>query len=202
MSRHPIRRRAAFAALAAAFVLAGCATEAPAGSVGQSSVSASSPTATATPHGSSGAEPVETDPILALELVDVRSGDTFTLGELAEDGPVLFETMAIWCTSCLSQQREVVEAHSLTEFTSVGIDVDPNERAGDLADYADREGFDWRFVIADAQLVSLLTDRFGFQVTNPPSTPTFVISPDGTVRALEFNRIRSAEELVGELAAG
>jgi len=138
-------------------------------------------------------------PLLDYELVDVTSGERFTLGELAADRPVLLETMAVWCTTCLSQQREVVQAHAIADFHSVGIDVDPNEEADDLAEYADREGFDWRFAMADAELVKLLTDLYGFGVTNPPSTPTFVIA-DGSIRALEFGRVRSAEELVSELA--
>lgn len=140
--------------------------------------------------------------MLTVELMDVRSGATFTLGELAADKPVLVETMAIWCTTCLAQQREVVDAHESADFHSVGIDVDPNERAEDLADYAEREGFDWRFAMADAGLVQLLTERYGFGVTNPPSTPTFVVSTEGGIRALEFGRVRSADELIAELAAG
>jgi thiol-disulfide isomerase/thioredoxin len=139
---------------------------------------------------------------LAHELVDVRSGERFTLGQLAAEKPVLVETMAVWCTTCLAQQREVVKAHAIGDFHSVGIDVDPNERAESLADYANGEGFDWRYAMADAVLVKLLTDAYGFAVTNPPSTPTFVIMTDGTVRALEFGRVRSAEELVAELTAG
>lgn len=140
-------------------------------------------------------------PLLGYELVDVRSGESFTLGELSADRPVLVETMAVWCTTCLRQQRQVVMAHEITEFHSVGIDVDPNEDPDDLAEYANREGFDWRFVMADAELVQLLTDRYGFGVTNPPSTPTFVVA-NGQIRALEFGRVRSAEELVAELEAG
>jgi thiol-disulfide isomerase/thioredoxin len=151
---------------------------------------------------SSSEAPAETDPLLAVELVDVRSGETFTLGGLAFEKPVLVEAMAVWCTTCLAQQREVVDAHEAADFHSVGIDVDPNERAEDLAEYAEREGFDWRFAMADAQLVRLLTEQFGFAVTNPPSTPTFVITANGGVRALEFGRVRSAEELVAELTAG
>ncbi|MGH2385833.1 MAG: TlpA family protein disulfide reductase, partial [Candidatus Limnocylindria bacterium] len=129
---------------------------------------------------------------------DVRSGEVFTLAELATERPVLLESMAIWCTTCLQQQRQVVEAHQLADFQSVGIDVDPNERPDDLADYAEREGFDWRFAMADAELIDLLADRFGFAVSNPPSTPTFVVSTDG-IRALEFGRVRSPTELVDEL---
>jgi thiol-disulfide isomerase/thioredoxin len=142
-----------------------------------------------------------TDALLEFELIDVRTGTSFTLGELATEKPVLVETMAIWCTTCLSQQREVVRAHELGSFTSVGIDVDPNERAPDLAAYADREGFDWHFAVADRELVRLLTERFGFEVTNPPSTPTFVVS-SGSIRALDFGRVRSAGELIDELGAG
>lgn len=160
------------------------------------------PSATDLPSASNGpsatASPEIVDPLLEYELVDVRSGEAFTLGDLAVEGPVLLETMAIWCTTCLQQQRQVVEAHELAEFQSVGIDVDPNERPADLADYAEREGFDWRFAMADAGLIDLLADRFGFAVSNPPSTPTFVVSTDG-IRALEFGRVRSATELVHEL---
>jgi thiol-disulfide isomerase/thioredoxin len=159
----------------------------------------------ATPAGNTSSEPSAggsvSGALLEHELVDVRSGERFTLGQLASGRPVLVETMAVWCTTCLSQQREVVQAHEMADFDSVGIDVDPNERPGDLADYAEREGFDWRFVMADAALVGLLTDAYGFAVTNPPSTPTFVISTDGQVRALEFGQVRSAEELIAELSS-
>lgn len=175
------------------------ATDGPATSGGPSALPSDPPSRS---PAAASAEPAAADPLLAFELVDVRTGATFTLGALAAEKPVLVEAMAIWCTTCLAQQREVVDAHEAADFHSVGIDVDPNERADDLAAYAEREGFDWRFAMADSQLVQLLTERYGFAVTNPPSTPTFVVSADGGVRALEFGRLRSAEELVAELAAG
>ena len=157
------------------------------------------------PQPNASAAPASADPsaraILEYELIDVRSGERFTFGQLAADRPVLVEMMAVWCTTCLSQQREVVQAHQLVDFHSVGIDVDPNERADDLAAYAERQGFDWRFVLADTALVQLLTDAYGFAITNPPSTPTLVITTDGRIRALEFGRVRSAQELVAELGA-
>lgn len=148
------------------------------------------------------ATPAAADPLLSYPLTDVATGESFTLGELAVDRPVLVETMAIWCSTCRAQQREVVAAHAQADFHSVGIDVDPNERAADLAAYAVAEGFDWLFAMADLGLVQALTDRYGFAVTNPPSTPTFVVSTDGSIRALEFGRVRSAEELITELGAG
>ena len=197
----------AVAALVTAACSAPASSEQAAGSTDGALSFGSSPSLPASepagrPSASPAGAPAEADPLLAFELVDVRSGANFTLGELAAEKPVLVETMAIWCTTCLAQQREAVDAHGSADFHSVGIDVDPNERADDLAEYAEREGFDWRFAMADPQLVQLLTERYGFGVTNPPSTPTFVVSADGGIRALEFGRVRSADELVAELAAG
>jgi hypothetical protein len=159
---------------------------------------AAEPTATA-------AEPTPVaDPLLAVELTDVRSGETFTLGALAaEQGPVLLEPMAVWCSSCRAQQHEVLRAHETGSFTSVSLDVELSELPEDLAAYADREGFTWYFAMADAELYRALQERFDRAVTHPPSTPLIVIGSDGTVRPLEFGRgVRSAEVLLDELAAG
>jgi thiol-disulfide isomerase/thioredoxin len=188
--------------LLAAVLIAGCTAASPRSTVSPGPTGAS-PTpleGPSQPMSQPGATPSvgAADPLLSMELTDVRSGETFTLAELAADGPVLVETMAIWCTTCRAQMREVVAAHGMAEFISVGIDVDPNERPDDLAAYVQDQGFDWPFVKADGVLVDLLTDRFGFGVTNPPSTPTFVVTADG-IRALEFNRVRSAQELIAEL---
>lgn len=139
--------------------------------------------------------------LLDRELVDVRSAERFTLRQLAAERPVLLETMAVWCTTCLRQQSEVLHAHDLADFHSVGIDVDPNESPEDLARYAERTGFDWRFVKADRELLALLQEAFGVASTNPPSTPTFIITTDG-IRALPFGQVRSAHDLIAELTGG
>jgi hypothetical protein len=144
------------------------------------------------------------DALLAITLTDVRSGEQFTLGHLAATaGPVLFEPMAVWCSNCRAQQHEVKRAHDIADFASVSIDVDLSETPEDLAAYADREGFDWRFAMADAPLYRMLQERFGVAATNPPSTPLIVIEPDGSVRPLEFGRgTRSPEQLIAELQEG
>jgi hypothetical protein len=166
------------------------------------SIVASSSEPAAASTSTSPAQPA--DALLAAELTDVRSGETFTLGELAAtSGPVLLEPMAVWCSNCRAQQHEVLRAHEAGDFTSVSLDVDLSESPEDLAAYADREGFVWHFAMADAYLYRALQERFGVAVTNPPSTPLIVIAADGTVRPLEFGRgTRGAEELLAELAAG
>jgi thiol-disulfide isomerase/thioredoxin len=135
------------------------------------------------------------DALLAMELRDVRSGETFTLGELAADAPVIVETMAIWCSNCRQQMGQLTEAHALADFHSVSIDVDPTEIAEDLVAYADREGFDWPFVMADAELATMLRDRFGTAVLQPPGMPKLLIRTDGSVELLPLGDLLSADEI-------
>lgn len=163
----------------------------------------SRPSSTDEPAAPSPSE-VPSDPLLTVELTDVRSGTTFTLAELAaEEGPILLQPMAIWCSSCKAQQHEVARAHGEGEFSSVSLDVDLSEVPEDLASYASDQGWDWRFAMADASLYRLLQERFTPAVTNPPSTPLIVIERDGTVRPLEFGvGVRSAEQLLDELGVG
>lgn len=158
----------------------------------------------ATPSEAAPASEAPAEPLLAVELTDVRSGETFTLAQLAaEEGPVLLEPMAIWCSSCRAQQHEVKRAHEAGAFTSVSLDVELSEIPEDLARYATDQDWDWHFAVADADLYRLLQERFGRLVTHPPSTPLIVVERDGTVRPLEFGvGVRSAEELLDELGAG
>ncbi len=164
------------------------------------SVAPSAPTASAPPASSPSASVTASgaaidDALLAASLVDVRSGQTFTLAELASDAPVVVETMAIWCTNCRSQMREVTAAHDLAEFHSVSIDVEPSEAAGDLAEYAAREGFDWPFVLADAQLATQLRERFGTEILFPPGMPKLLVRPDGSVELLPLGELLMAAEI-------
>lgn len=205
--KRPIRGSDALLVL---LVLAACTSQ---DAIGSSAPMTERPTQTAsesmageptTEASESAAPSTAADALLTFELTDVRNGESFTLGELAAaDGPLLLEPMAVWCTTCLSQQREVVQAHAAGDFTSVSLDVDLSESPEQLAEFADREGFDWRFAMADADLYRTLQERFGVGVTNPPSTPLIVVEADGTVRPLEFGRgVRGSEQLIAEIGAG
>ena len=112
---------------------------------------------------------------MATELTDVRTGEHFTLAQLAADGPILLEPMAVWCTNCRAQMHEVTRAHQAADFQSVSLGVDLSETAQDLAAYADREGWGWRFAMASPDLYRHLQQRFGDAATYPPATPLIVI---------------------------
>ena len=130
-------------------------------------------------------------------LVDTRSGDTFTIDEL-KGKLVVIEPMAIWCSNCRIQQGEAAVALDRLDDPDIvylSVDVDPNERAGDLAAYAVESGFDWAFVVATKEVARSLAATFGDQILSPPSTPLILVGPDGEVVDQHFG-IRSADDLV------
>jgi thiol-disulfide isomerase/thioredoxin len=133
-------------------------------------------------------------------LQDVRTGESFRIADLAGK-VVVIEPMAIWCTTCRTQQREAAAALARLPRESVAyisLDVDPNERDADLANYANQQGFDWRFAIASRDVARSLVDSFGPQVLSPPSTPGIVVTPAGDVQPVSFG-VKSADRLYAEL---
>ena len=153
------------------------------------------------PEASTGSAALDSDPLHALTLTDVRTGEAFTIGSLAADEPVLLETMAIWCTNCRSQQHNVVDAHDLAAFHSISLDVDPSELPNDLASYADREGFDWAFANANAELVSQLRDRFGTAVAVPPSMPKILFRTDGSIELIGLGELLSPQQVADAVSS-
>lgn len=131
-----------------------------------------------------------------VELVDARSGETFTLADFAGK-TVYVEPMATWCTNCRAQLHSVVrvvEELGEEDFVFVGLSVETNLSAADLASYTEREGFAWRFAVLSDDALRMLVEQFGRAVGNPPSTPHFIIRPDGT-----FTNLYTGQETSGEL---
>lgn len=134
----------------------------------------------------------------SISLTDVATGTAFTLADL-QGKVVLLEPFAQWCPTCLSQQREVSRLHELLgerdDFVSVGLDIDPNEDAIMLQGYLSRNGFDWLYAIAPAEVGREIGERYGSQYLNPPSAPMFAIDRHGEVHPLPFGK-KSAEDLL------
>lgn len=133
----------------------------------------------------------------AVSFTDVNSGEMFSIED--NIGKVfLVETLAVWCSNCLKQQQEVKRFHELLgerdDFESLGINIDPNEDAGVLADYARNNGFDWLYVVASDDVINEISSLYGVQFLNPPSTPMLIIDRQGNPHLLGFG-IKSAEEL-------
>ncbi len=119
-----------------------------------------------------------------LPLTDARTGETFTLGGL--EGYVYAEPMATWCSNCRQQLGNVRDAAAELgdEVTFVALSVETSLKAEDLARYADEERFDFKFAVLTPELLRALAAEFGQSVAVPPSTPHFIIRPDGTTSEL------------------
>jgi thiol-disulfide isomerase/thioredoxin len=148
------------------------------------------------------AQPTETASVnlpawFSQPLTDVQTGEIFTLQDL-QGKVVLVETMAMWCPNCKTQQNEVKALHELLGHTpdlvSIALDVDINESADSLKQYAVANGFDWRYVVASSEVAREIGNLYGAQFLNPPSTPIFLVDRVGNVQLLPFG-IKSASEL-------
>ncbi len=138
---------------------------------------------------------------LALPLTNARTGETFTLADFS--GKTLFvETMATWCSNCRRQLQNVSAAKGQLgdDVVFVALSVETNVSDAELARYADNEGFDWLFAVATPELLQILADEYGRTIVNPPSTPHFIVRPDGSTTDL-VTGIDSPETLVNDLMA-
>jgi hypothetical protein len=194
-----------------ALVLVACGSMAGPADTGGSppdGAAAAGPAATSMPTPGTAADPVApgTAPRSSLaawqtrELTDVRSGERFAIADLVGKVAVI-EPMAIWCTNCARQQREAAKALDRLDsdgIVYISLDVDPSERARDLAAYADERGFDWRFVISERAMSRALAEAFGDQVLSPPSTPKIVVTPNGRVEGPNFG-IQDAAAIEAEI---
>lgn len=131
-------------------------------------------------------------------LTNVRTGASFSIQDF-KGKVILVETMAVWCSNCREQQGQVVELHNLLgsrdDFVSIGLDIDPNENVEQLRNYVDNQGFHWLYAISTVDVSRALSDLYGVQFLNPPSTPMLAIDRHGGVHPLPFG-VKNADELL------
>ncbi len=143
-------------------------------------------------------EPTDTPEWFDVELVDVRTGETFTMNDYAGK-VVLVETMAMWCPNCIFQGAEVRNMREMLgnpeDLISVSLDVDVNEDAAALKEYTEEFGFEWHFVISPQAVSRALGNLYTAQYLNPPLSPMLIIDRNGDVHHLEYGK-KSAEMLV------
>jgi cytochrome oxidase Cu insertion factor (SCO1/SenC/PrrC family) len=140
---------------------------------------------------------------LALPIVDARTGQTFTLADLA-GRTVYVEPMATWCTNCRQQMgdiRDTLLAQLDPERTVLlGLSVETDLPREDLAAYVDKQSFSWQFAVMTPELLQALAATYGQTIANPPAVPHFVIGPDGSVSDLSTG-FHTADQLFAELTA-
>jgi cytochrome oxidase Cu insertion factor (SCO1/SenC/PrrC family) len=139
---------------------------------------------------------------MEIELTDVRTGQKFRISDF-KGRPVLLESFAVWCPTCLAQQREVAKLF-LSEgeaIVHISLDTDPNEDEARVREHLEANNLDWWFAVAPIELTNALIDEFGFQVVNAPGAPVVLICADQSTRFLDRG-VKSADKLLSEIDKG
>ncbi len=137
-----------------------------------------------------------------LSLTDARTGETFTLADFS--GKTVFvEPMATWCTNCRRQLGNVRDARAQLndeDVVFIGLSLETNISDAELAQYQSDQGYDWTFAVMSPEILQQLADAFGRSITSAPSTPHFVIRPDGSTTEL-VTGIESADQILQQIQA-
>ncbi len=133
----------------------------------------------------------------AYNFTDAATGQKFSIDSL-KGKVVLVETMAQWCTNCKQQQTQVRDLRTKLgdqpDFVSIGLDIDLNETAGNLRTYVKQNNFNWLHAVATPSVAREISNLYGSEFLNPPSTPILIVDRQGVAHPLPFG-IKSADDL-------
>jgi cytochrome oxidase Cu insertion factor (SCO1/SenC/PrrC family) len=137
-----------------------------------------------------------------IELKDIATGDRFAVADF-KGKPVLLESFAVWCPTCLRQQQEINELKLATgdDIVHISLDTDPNEDESRVKEHLETHGFDWYFAVSPIELTNALIDEFGLGIVNAPGAPVLLICSDQSTRFLR-NGVKSANDLLAEVEKG
>ena len=141
-------------------------------------------------------------PWMDIELTDVTTGETFQISDF-EGKTILLESFAVWCPTCLAQQKELqkLQASEGDDVIHISLDTDPNEDAEKIREHIQRNGLDWYFAVSPIELTQALIDEFGLDFVSAPRAPVVLICKDGSARFLRSG-VKPAEELAAEIEQG
>jgi thiol-disulfide isomerase/thioredoxin len=149
---------------------------------------------------SGSSEPVKT-PIegnwLEIELIDVITQENFSIADF-KGVPVILESFAVWCPTCLEQQREIRDLKSNIGdiVVYISVDTDPNEDEALVIQHLQSNNLDWNFTVAPSQFTEELIDNFGLSVVNAPGAPVVIIwENQNEATFLQTGGVKSAETL-------
>jgi len=136
---------------------------------------------------------------MKFELVDAATGETFAISDFIGK-PILIESFAVWCSTCLRQQKEMARLIELEgdSIVHVSLNTDPNEDLEKVRDHVELHGFEWYYAVTPIEMTQLLIDEFGLTVVNAPLAPVILIEADGSARLLNRG-VKSAEKLLEEI---
>lgn len=136
---------------------------------------------------------------IPLEDVYGNTIDIRTAGK-----PILIESFAIWCPTCLKQQKEVDAAHEALgdSFISIALDTDPNEDENAVRAYAEKHGLDLSYVVSPRALTQALIVDFGIIAVQAPLAPMiFICGEEATFLRTGVKKSAELQNLIAECTA-
>ncbi|MDD1719871.1 MAG: redoxin family protein [Methanoregulaceae archaeon] len=140
-------------------------------------------------------ESVRPAPWGKVPLVDVMSGESFTISDFYGRKVVVL-TFTVSCPVCTAQQREIIALNRSSggDFVFIALDIDPNEESGTVRDHIRENNFTGRYAIAPISLTSALIREYGIGAATPAAAPTLIICPGGENQMYEGG-LKSAARL-------
>jgi|GEM_PF-1659050 len=137
-----------------------------------------------------------------IELKDISTGEVFRVSDF-RGRPILLESFAVWCPTCLRQQKEMEKLKEKEGDTVVHISLntDPNEDEDKIREHLEEHGLDWYFAVSPPELTKALIDEVGLAIVSAPLAPVILICEDQSVRFLRGG-VKSAETLLSEIEKG
>ncbi|MCK4965814.1 redoxin family protein [bacterium] len=135
-----------------------------------------------------------------IELTDVVTGQKFNISDFSGQS-VLLESFAVWCPTCLQQQKEInnfIKTGNTDDVVHISIDTDPEEDESAVLRHIQENDFEWRFAVSPIEFTRELISDFGLGVIDAPGAPIVLICPDGSSRLLSRG-VKSAEKLKSEI---
>jgi thiol-disulfide isomerase/thioredoxin len=148
-------------------------------------------------YGRSGIENIQIEgDWLDIDLVNVVTQESFKISDF-KGVPVILESFAVWCPTCLEQQKEIKNLKSLIgdNVVYISVDTDPNEDEALLKDHLQGKDFDWYFTVASSEFTNELVKNFGLGVVNAPGAPVVIIWEDQNVASFLQSGVKSANTL-------
>lgn len=136
---------------------------------------------------------------MEVELTDSITGEKFKISDF-RGRPILLESFAVWCSTCLRQQKEMDRLKTTEGDTiiHISLNTDPNESQEKIIEHVERHGFDWRFAVSPVELTKALLDEFGARIVSAPTSPVVLICPDLSFKLLRSG-VKSAQEMLATI---
>jgi len=134
-----------------------------------------------------------------ITLVDVNTCESFKVSDF-QDKSVLLESFAVWCPTCLAQQKELAKLTD-AEIIHISVDTDPREKEAAVRSHANANDLDWRFAVAPESFSLSLVGEFGVASVFAPGAPVILVCDSENARILGPG-VKSPDTLRAEIAKG